>query len=151
MTFTISMGLRSFGILLVTISGLGILMGVQSLGWKQVAGRMINSNVTRDVILEKTIVMFQYSYEVDGQLYKNKKISNGLMWYLTPNEYYLKKWIISPWKSGDVIDVYVSKSNPKNAVLRKGPEKLMYAPFALGWILLLIGLTERMFKKNSKP
>jgi hypothetical protein len=61
----------------------------------------------------------------------------------------LKKWIISPWKSGDVIDVYVSKSNPKNAVLRKGPEKLMYAPFVLGWILLLIGVTERMFKENS--
>jgi hypothetical protein len=141
MTFNISMCLRSFGILLVAISGLGILMGIQTLGRKQVEGRMIYSKVTRDVFLKKTIVMFQYSYEVDEQLYKNKEISNGLMWYLTPNKYYLKKWIISPWKSGDLVDVYVSKSNPKNAVLRKGPEKLMYAPFVLGWILLLIGVT----------
>ncbi len=128
------------GLLLLSQFGGQALGYVGSMGWEQVPGTVISSDVEEawDTTGDRYSPRVVYTYEVDGVTYEGTQISPGGTTYAGNQEDAAQ--FLEPYPVGESVMPYVNPSDPTRAVLDRSLPGAIRAITGTGLVLLLLSL-----------
>lgn len=123
-----------------------------SMGWEQVSGTIISSEVEDawDTTGERYIGRVLYTYEIGGTTYEGTEIDlRGEVFVRNPDDAARR---LSPYPAGASLMVYVDPSDPTRAVLNRSLPNAIWAFVGLGGVLVLLSLglaAQRLVKRRE--
>lgn len=137
--------LALFGLYIVVPSGFSTVLGIRSLSWGTVRGRIIEKGVTQDTSLEVGgiggdtagwVPRIRYHYVIDGREYDGNQIAFNQFNFSTEES--ASKYV-ERFGSGTECEVYFNQSNPALSVLRRGATPMTLFLLVLGVALMATG------------
>lgn len=128
------------GLLLLGQFGGQTLDYLTSMGWEQVSGTVVSSEVVDewDTTGERYLGQVVYSYEVDGVAYEGDQLSLGGLTYLGNREDAEQR--IAPYPVGAAVTPYVDPADPTRALLDRNLPGAVWGFVGFGAALVLLSL-----------
>jgi hypothetical protein len=141
------------GVLLVGQFGGPILNYLRSIGWEQVSGTIIFSEVQEewDTTGDRFVGRVIYTYEVDGVAYEGDQLDLRGTTYVGNRQDAVE--LLIPYPVGATVTPYVDPSDPARAVLDRSLPGATWGFVGLGGTLLLFSaiLGVRQFRSRRQP
>lgn len=124
-----------------------------SMGWQQVPGTIVSSEVVDawDTTGDRYVGQVLYTYEVDGVTYEGSQLSLQGTVYVGSRED--AERLLLPYPAGTAVMPYVDPANPERAVLDRTLPNAIWVFTGMGsaLVLLSLGLGIRYFANRRQP
>ena len=117
--------------------------------WVQTVGKILHSEIECLDSNEPSITYLlkvKYQFTINNKTYHSKKIYWGD--YIATNFPYRQKKRLKKYAINNMVDVYYNPENPKESVLEKGINSIIYRELFSGIIILIVGFVCYAYQKG---